>query len=80
MDWTLDVLVAPGLDYHMWKDEDELAEAVRRGVYTAGHAREIREAGERGLYWLRDRRPPLTGHGKTGARRLSGRSQCCRRA
>lgn len=59
MDWTLDVVVAPDLRSHFWKDEAELEEAVRRGVYTPEHAVEIRAAAEAGLARLLAREPPF---------------------
>ncbi|MEO8458418.1 MAG: DUF402 domain-containing protein [Chloroflexota bacterium] len=49
MDWTLDVFISRDRRFHTWKDEEELEEAVRRGVYSPELAVHIREAGERGL-------------------------------
>jgi hypothetical protein len=59
MDWTLDIVVSPDMSDVKWKDEDELAEAVARGVYTQEHAQEIREAGQRALDRLLAREPPV---------------------
>ena len=59
MDWTLDIVVEPDLSNHRWKDEEELAEAVTRGVYTPEHAIRIREAAGSGLEHLTSRRPPF---------------------
>lgn len=42
-----------------WKDEDELAEAVRLGVFTPPQAREFRVTGERALELARRREPPF---------------------
>jgi predicted RNA-binding protein associated with RNAse of E/G family len=59
MDWTLDIEVSPDLrEWHV-KDDDELEEAVHRGVYTAAHASEIHDAAKRGLDHLLSRRPPF---------------------
>jgi hypothetical protein len=59
MDWTLDVVVAPDLRSHFWKDEAELEDAVGRGVYSREHALAIREAAERALAHLVAREPPF---------------------
>jgi Protein of unknown function (DUF402) len=45
-DQALDVLVEPDGTWR-WKDEDDLAEAVALGVWTAAEAAEIRAEGER---------------------------------
>jgi protein associated with RNAse G/E len=45
-DHTLDVLVAPDKTWR-WKDEDQLADAVGVGIYTADVAAEIRAEAER---------------------------------
>jgi len=45
-DQALDVLVAPDGSW-AWKDEDELAEGVELGIWTAAEAAEIRAEGER---------------------------------
>jgi predicted RNA-binding protein associated with RNAse of E/G family len=44
-DWILDVVASPDLSGWMWKDEDELAEAARHGVYSAADVARIRDAG-----------------------------------
>lgn len=46
MDHALDVIVEPDGAWR-WKDEDDLAEAVRLGVFTPDEAAEIRAEGER---------------------------------
>jgi hypothetical protein len=61
MDWTLDVIVSPDRKHWVWKDEAELAEAVRRGVYSAVQATRIREAAENGLARLVNGEPPFDG-------------------
>lgn len=45
-DEALDVIVDPGGSWR-WKDEDELEEAVRLGIWTEDEAAEIRAEGER---------------------------------
>ena len=45
-DHTLDIVVRPDLSWR-WKDEDELAERVRLGVFSAEFAAEVRAEGER---------------------------------
>ena len=47
-DELLDIWIEPGAEPR-WLDEEELADAVRRGIFTAEHAAEIRETGERVL-------------------------------
>ena len=47
LDQLLDIEVAADLSRWKWKDEDELEEAVVRGVITAGDAGVIRNEGER---------------------------------
>lgn len=59
MDQTLDITVDADLQGWRWKDEEELADAVGRGVYTQEEADEIRSAGEAALECFLSRRPPL---------------------
>jgi hypothetical protein len=59
MDWTLDVFISRDRRFHTWKDEAELVEAVRRGVYSPEVAAHIREVGERGLARLLAREDPF---------------------
>lgn len=58
-DRFLDVRIPPTLDDHEWKDEDELREAVSRGLMTGAQAREVRKAGERAIEHVRRREPPF---------------------
>ncbi|MCH7484382.1 MAG: DUF402 domain-containing protein [Chloroflexi bacterium] len=55
---VLDLVVEPDMTSWRWKDEDELAEAVERGLFTPEKAADIRTEGERALEWLLARRPP----------------------
>jgi hypothetical protein len=55
---VLDIVVDRDLSSWRWKDEDELAEAVELGLFTAEQAAEFRAEGERALEWLLSRRPP----------------------
>jgi hypothetical protein len=59
MDHALDIVVSPDLARWRWKDEDELAEGVAKGVFSADQARAIRAEGERALERLLAREPPL---------------------
>jgi hypothetical protein len=59
VDHLLDVLISPDRSEWSWKDEDELAEAVSRGIYTDDDARAFREAAERGRRRVVDRMPPF---------------------
>lgn len=47
-DWALDIVVEPDGAWR-WKDEDELEEAVRLGIFDAAGAAEVRAAGMRAL-------------------------------
>jgi hypothetical protein len=58
MDQTLDIIVDGHLETWRWKDEEELAEAVARGVYKPEEADEIRHAGEAALKRFLSRNPP----------------------
>src|SRR5712691_3675636 len=44
-DHVLDITVAPGLERWRWKDEDELANCVERGIFTYDEAKGIRAEG-----------------------------------
>lgn len=48
-DQLLDVLLSADLSTFRWKDEDELGEAIRRGMLPAELERELREEGERAV-------------------------------
>lgn len=57
LDHVLDIVVEPdGRTWH-WKDEDELVEAVRVGMFTSAQADAIHRAGERAIASLRRRLP-----------------------
>jgi hypothetical protein len=47
-DWALDVVVTPDGAWR-WKDEDDLAEAVERGIFSPELAARVRAAGERAV-------------------------------
>lgn len=57
-DHFLDVIVEPDMSAWLWKDEDELAEAVGRGLVSPADVAAFRAEGERALEWLLARRPP----------------------
>jgi hypothetical protein len=56
---VLDVLVAPDGSSWEWKDQDELEDAVHRGLFTPAQAAEFRVEAERGLHRVLDRDPPF---------------------
>jgi predicted RNA-binding protein associated with RNAse of E/G family len=58
-DHCLDVLVAADRSSWEWKDEDELEEALRLGLFTDEQARGFREAGERAARRIVDGEPPF---------------------
>jgi predicted RNA-binding protein associated with RNAse of E/G family len=47
VDHCLDVLIPPDRSRWTWKDEEELQDAVRLGIYTAEQAQAFRAEGER---------------------------------
>ncbi len=57
-DHFLDIIVTPDLTAWLWKDEDELAEAVERGLVSLEQALAFRAEGERALERLLARRSP----------------------
>lgn len=59
MDHILDVVIDRDLSWH-WKDEDELAEAVRIGLVAPDQAAAIRAEGERVIQRLEDRLAPFS--------------------
>jgi predicted RNA-binding protein associated with RNAse of E/G family len=58
-DLFLDARIPPERDTYEWKDEQELAEAVRRGFLTEAEAQEVRRAGERAIERVLRREPPF---------------------
>jgi predicted RNA-binding protein associated with RNAse of E/G family len=58
-DWFLDVRIPIDRSTYEWKDEDELAEAVRRGLVTEAEAHGIHWAGERAIEHVLLREPPF---------------------
>ena len=58
MDDALDIVVAPDRTWH-WKDEEELAELVARGLWTPEQAAAIRAEGERAIERLRAHEEPF---------------------
>jgi hypothetical protein len=58
MDHLLDVVIEPDLSWR-WKDEEELAEAVRLGLLTPQGADAIRAEGERVIAQLEARQSPF---------------------
>ena len=59
VDHLLDVLVDADRSSWRYKDEDELEEAVRGGLFTAGEAEGFRAEGERAARRLCDGEPPF---------------------
>jgi len=58
-DWFLDVRIPPARDLYEWQDEDELIEAVERGLLTEAEAKDVRWAGERAVEQILLREPPF---------------------
>ncbi len=59
LDRFLDIEIAPDLSRWRWKDEDELQEAVVRGVLSAEEAQVFRAEGEAVIEALDAQRPPF---------------------
>jgi hypothetical protein len=59
MDQMLDIIISADRSEWRWKDEDELAEAQRRGVWSEQDAKAIRAEGERVIELMRANRPPF---------------------
>lgn len=57
-DRFLDIVAEPDLSSWCWKDEDELEEAMGRGLVTTTQADAFRAEGERAIEWLLARQPP----------------------
>lgn len=55
----LDVVIEPDLSSWRWKDEDELQDAVSRGLFTPERAAGFHDAADRGRRRVMDRRPPF---------------------
>jgi len=51
-DWTLDVVAATDRSTWAWKDEDELVEGERIGLYTAADVARIRDAGAQAVAFI----------------------------
>ena len=58
-DHDLDVVIEPDGSAWHWKDEDDVADGVRLGVYTDDDVRAFRREGERGIRRILDREPPF---------------------
>lgn len=58
VDHVLDVIVELDGSWR-WKDEDEFAEAILRGLIPAGEERRLREEGERAVRQIVERQPPF---------------------
>ena len=59
VDHLLDVRITPDRSSWAWKDEDELAEAVARGLFTDEEAAECHRWGERAVERVVRREPPF---------------------
>jgi predicted RNA-binding protein associated with RNAse of E/G family len=59
VDHCLDVLIPPDRSTWTWKDEEELEEAVRLGIYSRDQAASFRAEGERAVRRLLDGEPPF---------------------
>lgn len=59
MDLMLDVVVEPDLTWR-WKDEDELAELLERGIFDAATGSQVREEAEAVIRQVERREPPFS--------------------
>jgi hypothetical protein len=58
-DHDLDILVEPDRSAWRWKDEEDITEGIRLGVYTPEDEVAFRREAERGLRRLLEREPPF---------------------
>jgi hypothetical protein len=58
-DRDLDIVIDPDLLAWRWKDEDDVAEGVRLGLYTEADVEAFKREAERGLRRILDREPPF---------------------
>jgi protein associated with RNAse G/E len=58
-DLTLDIVISPDKQKWEWKDEDELKEFVKAGVYSEDKASYIRREGEKALQLFFDNKSPF---------------------
>ena len=58
MDNVLDIVIAPDGSWR-WKDEEELAEAVRNGLFTAQEATDFRAWGVKAVDRIVSKSPPF---------------------
>lgn len=59
MDQFLDIVISADKSTWHWKDEDEFAEAIAVGFYSADQAQSIRAEGERVIHLLETRQSPF---------------------
>jgi predicted RNA-binding protein associated with RNAse of E/G family len=59
MDHLLDVVISPDRSAWRWKDEDEFAEAVALGIFSAEQASAIRAEGEKVIRQMQAGEPPF---------------------
>jgi predicted RNA-binding protein associated with RNAse of E/G family len=59
VDHALDVVIELDRSSWRWKDEEELAEAVRDGLFTPEEAADFRAWGERAVDRVLSREPPF---------------------
>ncbi len=58
-DLALDLLIAPDLSRHLWKDEDEFEERIAAGLYTRNDMERLKCVGRGVLEAARERRWPF---------------------
>ena len=58
-DHTLDIVISPELRWR-WKDEEDFAERVRRGIYSEAFAAEVRAEAQRVVAAIEARRSPFS--------------------
>jgi hypothetical protein len=58
-DHDLDVVIEPDRSAWRWKDEDDVAEGIRLGLYSHDDAAAFRGEGERGLWRVLEGEPPF---------------------
>ena len=61
MDQVLDIIISGDCSVWYWKDEDELAEAKARGIFSSQEVHAIRAKGARVIERLHAKQPPFDG-------------------
>jgi hypothetical protein len=65
MDQLLDIIVSADRSTWYWKDEDEVREAQKRGIFTTEQVSDLYQRGERAVQAILENEPPFDGNWDT---------------